>query len=51
MHATPCYNSDFTITEAGSPFRNVCLQKERRAVCEGINSFFLKPAGALDACF
>jgi len=40
-----------TITESGSPFRNLCLQKERRAVCEGLNFFFLKIAGALDACF
>jgi hypothetical protein len=33
---------EFTITEAGSPFRSLCLQTEKRAVCERINSFFLK---------
>jgi hypothetical protein len=31
---------EFTITEAGSPFRSLCLQTERRSVCEGLNSFF-----------
>ena len=33
---------EFTITEAGSPFRNLCLQTERRGVCEGLNFFFFK---------
>ena len=41
---------EFTITEAGSPFRSLCLQTERRAACEGTISFFLKKTNCCIGC-